>query len=149
MDPMKSLASLILVAAIWGGYQMYSEHQAARALRDVLASSDANGFVDVPSPVNQDSDTIYVAAAQNCPHAAAQQADRLAKQLGAQGMPVVRTNQVYFRPQQADRATMSRLNVVMNGPLPLVFIHGRAAPNPELDRVVAEYYRSGSVRAPR
>jgi hypothetical protein len=64
-------------------------------------------------------------------------------------MPVVRTNQVYFRPQQVDRATMSRLNVVMSGPLPLVFIHGRAAPNPELDRVVAEYYRPGSTRTPR
>jgi hypothetical protein len=146
---MKSLVSLALVAATWGGYQIYSHHQAARALQDVLASSDANGFVDVPSPVNQDSDTIYVVAAQNCPHAAAQQADRLARELGAQGIPVVRTSQVAFRPQQVDRATMSRLNVVMNGPLPLVFIHGRAAPNPELSRVVAEYNRPGSGRTPR
>jgi hypothetical protein len=146
---MKLPVSLILIGAIWGGYQMYSQHQAARALRDVLASSDANGFVDVPPPVNQDAETVYVVAAQNCPHAAAQRADRLAKQLGAQGMPVVRTSQVSFRPQQVDRAMMSRLNVVMNGPLPLVFIHSRAAPNPEPDRVVAEYYRSGSTRMQR
>jgi hypothetical protein len=147
---MKSLTSLILAgAAAWGGYQMYSQHQAARALRDVLASSDANGFVDVPPPDNQDSGTIYVVAAQNCPHAAAQQADRLAKELGAQGVPVVRTGQVSFRPQQVDRATMSRLAVVMNGPLPLVFIHARVAPNPELDRVMAEYRRPGSTRTPR
>lgn len=145
---MKFPASLIVIGAIWGGYQMHSQHQAARALRDVMASSDANGFVDVPPPVNQDADTIYVVAAQNCPHAAAQQADRLAKQLGAQGMPVVRTSEVSFRPQQVDRATMSRLNVVMNGALPLVFIHSRAAPNPELDRVVAEY-RASSTRMPR
>jgi hypothetical protein len=128
---------------------MYSHHQAARALQDVLASSDANGFVDVPPPDNQDSDTIYVVAAQNCPHAAAQQADRLAKELGAQGMPVVRTRQVSFRPQQVDRATMSRLSVVMNGPLPLVFIHARVAPNPELDRVMAEHRRPGSTRTLR
>jgi hypothetical protein len=143
---MKMPVSLILVGALWGGYHLYSEHQAARALRDVLASADTNGFVDVPPPVNQESDTIYVVAAQNCPHEAAQQADRLAKQLGAQGVPVVRINQVAFRPQQVDRATMSRLNVVMNGPLPLVFIHSRVASNPELDRVVAEYYRPGSTR---
>jgi hypothetical protein len=146
---MKFLVSLALVAATWGGYQMYGHHQAARALQDVLASSDANGFVDVPSPVNQDSDTIYVVAAQNCPRAAAQQADRLARELGAQGMPVVRISQVAFRPQQVDRATMSRLDVVMNGPLPLVFVHSRAASNPELSRVVAEYNRPGSSRTPR
>lgn len=145
---MKLPGSLILIGAIWGGYQMYSHHQEARALQDVLASSDTNGFIDVPPPVDQDADTIYVVAAQNCPHAAAQQADSLARQLGAQGMPVVRTNQVLFRPQQVDSATISRLNVVMNGPLPLVFIHGRAAPNPELDRVVAEYHSPGATRTP-
>jgi hypothetical protein len=100
-------------------------------------------------PVNQNSDTVYVVAAQNCPHAAAQQADRLAKLLGAQGMPVERTSQVFFRSQQADRAAMGRLTVVMNGPLPLVFVHGRVASNPELNQVVEEYYRPGSTPTPR
>jgi hypothetical protein len=113
----------------------------------VMASADANGFLAVPPPINQNADTVYVVAAENCPHAAAQQADRLAKQLGDKGMPVVRANQVGYQPQQIDRATMNRLNVVMNAPLPLVFINGRVASNPEMDRVVAEYYRAGSNRS--
>jgi hypothetical protein len=146
---MKILSSLMLVGAVWGGYEMFSQYRAAHALREVLASSDVNGFVDVPRPVNQNSDTGYVVAAQNCPHAAAQQADRLAKLLGAQGMPVERTSQVFFRSQQADRAAMGRLTVVMNGPLPLVFVHGRVASNPELNQVVEEYYRPGSTPTPR
>jgi hypothetical protein len=146
---MKILSSIILVGAVWGGYQIFSQHQAAHALREVLLSSDVNGFVDVPPPLNQNPDTVYVVAAENCPHAAAQQADRLAKQLGAQGMPVARTNQVGFHPQQVDRAAMDRLTVVMNGPLPLVFVHGRVATNPELDQVVEEYYRPASTRTPR
>lgn len=146
---MKILSALILVGAVWGGYQMVAEHRAAHALREVLVSSDVNGFVDVPPPVNQHLDTIYVVAAQNCPHAAAQQADRLAKQLGAQGVPVERISHVSFDPRQVDRAAMSRLTVVMNGPLPLVFVHGRVASNPELNQVVEEYYRSGSTRTPR
>jgi hypothetical protein len=146
---MKILSSLILVGAVWGGYQIFSQHQAAHALREVLVGSDVNGFVDVPPPVGQQLDTIYVVAAQNCPHAAAQQADRLAKELGAQGMPVARTSQVRFNPQEVDRAAMGRLTAVMNGPLPLVFVHGRVAPNPELNQVVEEYYRPGSTRTPR
>jgi hypothetical protein len=146
---MKMLSALVLVAAAWGGYRMLSQHQAAHALREVLASSDANGFLDVPPAANRDADTIYVVAAQNCPRAAAQLADRLATQLGARGLPVQRTNHVSFRPQQVDGAAMGRLSVVMNGPLPLVFVHGRVASNPELNQVVEEYYRPGSTRTAR
>jgi hypothetical protein len=146
---MKILCSLMVVGAVWGGYHLFNQHQAAHALRELLAGSDVNGFVDVPPPANQNLDTIYVVAAQNCPRAAAQQADRLAKQLGGQGIPVVRTSQVFYHLQQVDRATMGRLTVVMNEPLPLVFVHGRAASNPELNQVVEEYYRPGSTRTPR
>ena len=146
---MKILSSLIVVAAVCGGYRILSHHRAEHALREAFAGSDVNGFVDVPPPINQDSDTVYVVAAQNCPHAAAQQADRLAKQLGAQGVPVQRVNQVGFRPEQVDRATMDRLTVVMNGPLPLVFVNARVASNPELNQVVEEYHRSGSTGTPR
>ena len=77
---MKVLSSVIAVAAVWSGYHLLSQHH---AMNQVLASSDVNGFVEVPAPVNQDANTIYVVAAQNCPHAAAQQADQLAKQLGS------------------------------------------------------------------
>lgn len=146
---MKILSSLIVVGSVWGGYQLFNEHQAAHALRVLLDSSDVNGFVEVPPPVNQNLDTIYVVAAQNCPRAAAQQADHLAERLGAQGIPVVRTSQVLYQLQQVDRAAMSRLTVVMNGPLPLVFVHGRAAMNPEQNQVVEEYYRPGPIRTPR
>jgi len=124
---------------------MLSQRQAAHALRDVFASADVNGFLDVPPSVNQNADTIYVIAAQNCPRAAAQQADQLAKQLGAQGVPVQRANQVHFSPQNLDGAAMNRLSVVMNGPLPLVFVHGRVASNPELNQVMEEYYRPGTT----
>lgn len=143
---MKFPVTLAVVAALWGGYQIHSQHQAAHALRDVLTSADADGFVDVPSPVNQNADTVYVVAAQNCPHAAAQQADRLAKQLSDKGVPVVRVNQVGYQPQRVDRPMMDRLNAVMNAPLPLVFINARVASNPEIDDVVAEYHRSASTQ---
>jgi hypothetical protein len=104
-----------------------------------LASSDPYGFLEVPAPSNQSPDTIYVVAAENCPHAAAQQADRLATQLGAKGVPVVRTHNVSFSGGQIDQKTLARLKRVMESPLPLVFVHGRAASSPDADQVMAEY----------
>lgn len=136
---MKVMSSVITVAAVWGGYHLFSQHH---AMNEVLASSDVNGFVEVPAPVNQDANTIYVVAAQNCPHAAAQQADQLARQLGERGIPVVRASQVLYHLTQADSGKMPRLTTVMNGPLPLVFVRGRAAMNPELSQVVEEYNKS-------
>jgi len=146
---MKLLSSLLVVGVAWGGYHLFSQHQAAHAMRELLASADVNGFVNVLQPANQDLNTIYVVAAQNCPHADAQHADQLAASLGKQGIPVARVNAVSYPSQPIDRATMQRLMVVMNGPLPLVFVHGRAAMNPEVGQVVEEYYRPGSLPTPR
>lgn len=143
---MKALSSVIAVATVWAGYHLFSQHH---AMNQVLVSSDVNGFVEVPAPVNQDANTIYVVAAQNCPHAAAQQADLLAKQLGERGIPVVRASQVFYHMNQADAATMTRVTTVMNGPLPLVFVHGRAAMNPDLNQVVEEYNRPVFAQASR
>jgi hypothetical protein len=145
---MKILTSLIAAAALLGSILMFQHHRAAQALREAQAGGvGETGFADVPPPIDQDADKIYVVAAQNCPRAAAQQADRLAKQLGEEGIPVVRTHEVLFHP--VDRQTMERLSAVMKGPLPLVFIHGRAASNPELAQVVAEYGRSRLAGASR
>lgn len=52
-DCTKILSSLIEVGAVWGGYLLVNEHRAAHALRELLASTDVNGFVDVPPPVNR------------------------------------------------------------------------------------------------
>lgn len=138
---MKFLNTILLLLAAVGGYNMFMEHQSAVALQALFAGADANGYVDLPSPDDQDADTVYVVAATNCPHEAAQLADRLAKRLSDQGMPVQRIDHVSFRPRQVSREEMQRLSVVMKAPLPLVFIHGRVASNPAHGQVVQEYYR--------
>lgn len=139
---MKILSLFLLAGAAWAGTELLSHHSTGLGVHKVLPGSDASGFLQVPPPVDMDPDTIYVVAAENCPHAAAQKADQLAKDLGAQGIRVQRTHQVAFRPDNVDGATMDRLSQVMNGPLPLVFIHGRVAPDPALAQVVEEYSRA-------
>ncbi|HTT06850.1 MAG TPA: hypothetical protein VMF64_16340 [Steroidobacteraceae bacterium] len=98
--------------------------------------------MDVPVQ-DQSPDTVYIVAAVNCPRAAAQRADRLAKDLSDKGIPVIRTDHWSYHWNGVDRAAANdvarRLNAVGNGPLPIVFVRGRAKGAPTLDEVVAEF----------
>jgi len=134
---MNVLRVLIIVGVLWGGLQYWNRHEAAVAL---AAATDDNGFVDVPPVEGQNSDTIYVVAALNCPHEDAQRADRLAEQLRDKGISVIRTDSVNYHWSDADSsgAVIDRVNTVMNGPLPLVFVRGRVRPAATLDQVMAE-----------
>jgi hypothetical protein len=134
---------LLIGCALGGAIHYWNKHESAVALASAMASADENGFIDLPSPQGQNPDTVYVVAAVNCPHEAAQRADRLAKDLGDRGIPVIRTNSVYFSGVGVDAAAVKRLNVVMNGPLPIVFFHGRAKSAPTSEVVEAEFRSSG------
>ena len=135
---------LLFVAAAGIGLHYWHEHEAAAALSTVMASADANGFVDLPPARGQNPDKVYVIAAVNCPHEAARRADQLAKDLGDEGIPVVRTNNVGFTAAGVDQSTVDRVRAILNGPLPIVFVHGRAKSAPSLEDVEAEFKSSNS-----
>lgn len=139
---MNYLRVLLIVGAAGAGVHYWHQHESAVAVASVMASADVYGFVDLPPAQGQTPDTVYVVAAVNCPHEAAQRADRLAKELGARGVPVIRTSNVRFEGVGLDQAAISRLNVIMNGPLPIVFVRGRAKPAATLDDVEAEFKSS-------
>jgi hypothetical protein len=138
---------LLFVAAAGVGLHYWHQHQAAVAISTAMASADANGFVELPPARGQNPDTVYVVAAVNCPHEAAQRADRLAKDLDDKGIPVVRTNNVGFTAVGVDQATVDRVRAIMDGPLPIVFVHGRAKSAPSLEDVEAEFRSSPSSDA--
>lgn len=142
-----NVARVILIAGALGtGVHYWNKHESSLALASVMASADENGFIDLPPAQGQRPDTVYVVAAVNCPHEAAQRADQLAKDLGEQGIPVIRTNNVSFSGVGLDQAAVKRLNIVMNGPLPIVFFHGRAKSAPTTDDVKAEFRSSDSQK---
>jgi hypothetical protein len=116
------------------------------ALAAVMADADENGFVDLPQAQGQNPDTVYVVAAVNCPHEAAQRADRLAKGLGDEGIPVIRTDNVGFSAPGLDASALRRLNAIMNGPLPIVFVRGRAKSSATLRDVESELHLSGGEK---
>jgi hypothetical protein len=141
------LLVVLIVAAL--GYQYWNKHHAAGASTEAGGSragtsavASRGDFVELPPVSGASAKAVLIIAAQDCPEEAAQRADRLAEQLGRQGVPVSRLQDVHFDIANGDAAIARKLTSVMNSPLPIVFVHGRAKSNPTLDEVVAEY-RSG------
>jgi hypothetical protein len=134
---------LIVLSLATGGCVYWKSHH-SREQHAASLSTDAPGeFVYLPPVDGQRAQTVFVIAAQDCPHEDAQRADRLAEALSRQGIPVERTHQANFQfTSRPDAATMARIDEVMNGPLPVVFINGRAKSNPSLDEVASEFRRT-------
>ena len=136
-----NLIKALIVLSLAGGGCAYWKHHHLKAQDAASLPTGAPGpFVSLPPVDGQRAQTVFVIAAQNCPHEAAQRADHLAEALSRQGIPVERTHQADFHfTSRPDSATMERIAAVMNGPLPVVFINGRAKSNPSLDEVASEF----------
>lgn len=135
-----NLNKLLLVLAIGAGAYHYSQrHRYEDSPESMDISSNASsGFVSLPAVLEQSPSGVFVVAAQNCPRADAQRADRLAEELSRIGVTVVRTHSVDFDTTNAGQADLDKINRVMTGQLPVVFVGGRAKANPTLEEVVAE-----------
>lgn len=136
---MNGLKIILAIAIVSGGVHLWNEHKASTALSEALASADRNGFVDLPPAEGQQPDSVYIVAAENCPGEAAQRADALAEALTGKGIPVIRTHNVNFDNSFLNQSNVSRLNAIMAGPLPIVFIRNKAASSPRLAAIEAEF----------
>lgn len=132
---MKIIKLVLLVATVAVAYQWYT-HQ-PKTGPEALVS--ANGFIALPSLVNADPKQVVVFAPQNCPKESARRSDDLAQQLAQRNIPSVRSHDVTFTSSDPDPGIGARLNAVMNGELPIVFVNGKGKANPTLDEVMAEY----------
>lgn len=128
---------LLLIAGILGAsWNYWNKHQTTAATEKVPS---ANGFTALPAPGGTAPGRVLVIAAENCTADAARRADDLAYELSKQKIPVTRTHNVNFEFSNPDSGLMQRLNSVMNGELPIVFVGDRAKNNPTLAEVLAEY----------
>lgn len=140
-----SFIKILLIAGMLGtAYHYWKKPPRIAAAPTAAAhSGHATGFVSLPPVNGAPADTVMVVAAENCPHEDAQRADRLTAELKGRGIPVLRSHQVSFTIDSPDSAVPERINAVMTGQLPIVFINGRAKPNPSLDDVIAEFRGAG------
>lgn len=128
---------VLVVAIAAGGYNYWRQHRGHDTPGSAAVSP--SGFVPLPAVRGQSASAVLVIAAENCPHDDAQRADRLADDLSRKGLPVVRIHDVGFDLPGGGTADLARINAVMNGTLPIVFVRGRAKANPTLDEVIAEF----------
>jgi len=134
---------LIGVLASIGAYQLWMSHERTVAERNLLPFQDTNGFVPVQTPAGMLPDKVIILAALNCPSAAAQRADRMARSLTALGIPNSRAN--HYSASITDREQLpllQRTSVVLGGEIPVVIVNGMAKANPTVDEVASEFRRA-------
>lgn len=145
MNVLKTLAAVAVIGAglyLWdtrkpeGGVQAVAGAVAAGVDR----RGGGGGFVDIPMPDGLSSRGIVVFAPEHCPRDAGQRAEAMASYLAAQRVPYTRTSSANYN-DLASAEEASRVTAVMNGPVPVVYVNGRAKANPTPQEVVAEYRR--------
>ena len=129
---MKIIKLLLLLIVAGLAFQYWQTHQAA-------TGPSPNGFVTLPMLVGGAPGQVVVFAPENCPSEKARQADDLAQQLASRNIPSLRSHDVSFAATNPEPGIGERLNTVMNGELPIVFVNGRGKANPTLEEILAEY----------
>ena len=133
---MKIVKLLLFLAVVGAAYQYWTTQQPKTGPEAVVS---ANGFVALPPLTNADPRQVVVFAPENCPKEDAQRSDALAQSLVSRNIPSVRSHDVSFTSSDPDPAIGARINAVMNGEFPIVFVKSKGKANPTLDEVIAEY----------
>lgn len=136
-----SVTRLILFSLVAvGAWQHYHKPSVLTAIN--LDEASPNGFLAMPNPDSIDPDQVVIFAPIGCPREAGQRARALAESLGQQNIPVVQSDSANFELADATPALLQRVETVMKGEIPIVFVKGKAKANPTLAEVLAEYKRS-------
>lgn len=141
----KLLALLAVVGLAMGGMVAWDAMRpkgVAQGAEVGERASSSSTFAEIPLPDGVPARGVVVFTPENCPSEAAQRARRLMGRLSDHNVPYSQTSHAEFSnltsQEQADRVTS-----VMNGPIPIVYVNGRAKANPTPEEVVAEYRRGG------
>jgi len=133
---MMNVIKLALMLALVGlAYQYWATHQSTSG----PAVVSANGFVLMPPMADGNPTQVVVYVPEDSPHEKVQQADELAQHLSSRNIPTVRTHNVSFASAVLDPKVGVRLDSVMKGELPIVFVNGRGKANPTIEQIIAEY----------
>lgn len=117
----------ILVAVV--GFRMC---QVSGVQRDGASTGD---FVAIPRPANAPEGKVLLIGPENCPKEAGRRIDALERAIHAAGIPCVRLTNVSMAPSSNSEA--KRVDKVMTGELPVVFVGNYAKNNPSLEEVKA------------
>ena len=147
MNPMKACGGALVLLAGVGVWKTYIDSgrvdPGAWVAERTGSEGDADGvstqgFKSIPMPDGVPSRGVIVFAPQYCTSDAARRTEELVRHLSRQGIAYVRTDHASYNsltsPEEATRVTS-----VMNGPVPIVYVNGKAKANPTPQEVVAEF----------
>lgn len=149
---MNVLKTLALVGVAIGGLVLWDAFKPEGGLKAVVESATAKAsgaqggaseFASIPLPDGVSAHGVVIFTPRNCPSEAAQRARRLMAQLSVERIPYRETSQADFSSLTSQEEA-NRVMAVMNGPIPIVYVNGRAKANPTPEAVVAEYRRGRS-----
>jgi hypothetical protein len=143
---MSTFKILVIAAICVGLFSYYERQQDAKTLAEASEAASRmvgsnTGFVTLPPASGHDSAAVVVVAPAGCPLPDAKRADELAQTLTRAGVRVQQTNAINmsgFDPGEADR-----INSVLSGQIPIVFVGRRAKANPSLQEVLVEAKAAG------
>lgn len=136
MSPFKLAACAVVLGL---GFVLWRGHEARKETAAVRALTDSYGFVALGAPQGADPRKVWIVAAVNCPKDGAQRADALARRLAESDFAYDRLSNVSFDFDEGDESRLRRIDAIMRGDTPVVFVNGRMKSNPDYDEVVAEY----------
>lgn len=102
------------------------------------AGDGSSGFIAIPMPDGMSSRGVVIFAPRNCPSDAARRAQALGEYLSTRNIAYVRTDAANY-DNLASQDEVSSVMSVMNGPIPVVYVNGKAKSNPTPQEVEAEY----------
>lgn len=145
MNAMKVCAGALLLLAGVGVWKTYIasgrvDPQAWIAERTggaVAGGDSAQGFTSIPMPDGVPSRGVIVFAPEHCTSDAARRTEALVRHLSSQRIAYVRTDQASYN-SLSSQDEANRVMAVMNGPVPIVYVNGKAKANPTPAEVVAE-----------
>jgi hypothetical protein len=101
--------------------------------------TDGAGFAGMISPDGTDPNKVLIIGPETGPSEEARHCNDMALQLTNLGIPFQRTSAHDLRFSSNEKIDVARLNVIMAGNPPIVFIHGQAKSDATVEQVVAEY----------
>lgn len=137
---MTLLKVIILCAVVFGGYTYMQRQQTRDAVvRTAEVAESPSTFVALPAAQGHDRNTVVVLAPSGCTRSEAMRAENLATELERAGVRVQRSSSISFAG--ADPAEAGRIQSVMEGPVPIVFVRGKGKADPSFNEVMAEFNR--------
>ena len=101
------------------------------------AGASAQGFTSIPRPDGVPPRGVIVFAPEHCTSDAARRTEELVRHLSRQHVTYVRTDRASYNSLSSQEEA-TRVMAVMNGPVPIVYVNGKAKANPTPAEVVAE-----------